>query len=169
MRFAHPFVYYAPEPELNKPRDIQKVRDVAAAAEVHASLSLLGYAYGEIILNHPGKPDAIRKIDRPKIGRNDLIVCVGRPPLNDAEEPDSRKVITRSYTDFEVELFQRLHELLAYCSRSRVALSPEVAKHLTNQGWKQYKSKKTISKTPPGFQHTRSHLANVLFQRHSGE
>ena len=109
-------------------RQIHRVRDGLAFAELMPLLSEEDYRYGGALLNLPQEyfgpeqlPDAV-----PAFDSSDLVVGVTRPPLND---PDNRrKQIRQSGTDLEQEaVFPTLRNyFLEQCDRYEIQLHSQL-------------------------------------------
>ena len=120
----HRFAYSMPLRSGEEP-NISKIRDGAAFGEITAPLRNLGYEYGHIIFNPPGNH---RK--RSELGENvfrfikpeDLIVLTTRPPLDDSRHGDKR-LVRRSGTHLEEQIFAECRTFLAVCARTHVQLT----------------------------------------------
>ncbi len=103
-----------------------QVRDGAAFAEIAGLLSEFDMRYGGLILNLPssdkGNPISYEKL---RLTPNDLLVLTTRPPLDDENEDDKKRV-ARSGSILEDRVIKLLRPFLSICSRSRIALSREV-------------------------------------------
>src|SRR5438034_851980 len=104
-----------------KVRDsIHLLRDGAAFSFIQGGLTL---KYGGIILNfNPEMYDA-RHGKSPLLARQDLLVSVTRPALNDNLEDDPRP-IGRSQSKFEIEIYNALRRtFFEYVNRDAIVLS----------------------------------------------
>jgi hypothetical protein len=134
-QFYH-FSYYIP-PKIDKFPQPHQLRDGDALLEVSNLLYRARYRFGGIIFNPPApEPKSksatidIRNVDTSFLQPEDLIVLTTRPPLNDSKS-DARKIIRRSYTSLEVQVFKKLeNRVFRFCSRSYVELTEKLCSKL---------------------------------------
>jgi hypothetical protein len=128
----HWFAFYAPKEELRGKRpQLHKTRDGAAFAQLAGALcGHCGFKVGDIILNHPEA--ANRDFDYP-FEKGDLLLVTTRPPLDDSEEGDARRV-EKSGTALEGKIFGVFRKYFKTCSRSRIELSDGIARRMTELG-----------------------------------
>jgi hypothetical protein len=134
-QFYH-FSYYIP-PKVDKFPQPHQLRDGDALLEVSNLLYRAKYRFGGIIFNPPApeptsrsKSIEIRKVDTDFLQPEDLIVLTTRPPLNDSKS-DARKIIRRSYTSLEEQVFDKLKtRVFRFCSRSYVELTERLCSKL---------------------------------------
>jgi hypothetical protein len=108
--------------------NISKIRDGAAFSEVTAPLIKQGYEYGHIIFNPPNCPREQAGLSKESfdfIKPEDLIVLTTRPPLDDSRHGDKR-LVRRSGTYLEEQIFAECRKYLAICARSHVQLTRTV-------------------------------------------
>jgi hypothetical protein len=103
-------------------------RDVGAAMDILPALMRLGYRYGEPILDHPPEEQAANRFNEPLfqadisfLEAGDLLLQTTRPPLDDHEHGD-RKRVRRSFTDIEGRLFNLWDHFLERSARSHIFL-----------------------------------------------
>ena len=132
MTYWYDFAYYV---GWRDDRRLQfQLRDGHAALFLARVLATLGYHFGGVIFNPPGKPPppadpfARRQVDRSFLRPSDLIVLTTRPPLDDLLDGD-RRYIRRSFTDLEEDVFRALRTLFEHCSRSQVTLTDAVVRN----------------------------------------
>lgn len=126
MRY-HRFAYSTPLRSGEEP-NISKIRDGAAFSELTEPLANLGYEYGHLIFN---PPYSHRKSSEKNgetfhfIKPEDLIVLTTRPPLDDLRHGDKR-LVQRSGTHLEEQIFAECRKFLAVCARTHVRLTSVV-------------------------------------------
>ena len=109
---------------------IHQLRDGDAFAEVSPLLYSAGYEYGGLLLNLPtSETDVPPEIDLSFLSSSDLLVVNTRPPLDDRDSEDKKRVPS-SRTNLEDAMFEALRSYLATCARSRIRLSKAIARQL---------------------------------------
>jgi hypothetical protein len=138
----HRFAYSTPV----RPGDIakpSKIRDGGAFSEITAPLGKLGYEYGTILFNSPFDPKKDKKLGHEHfkfIKPDDLIVLTTRPPLDDQNHGDKKRV-DESSTHLEEQVFAEFRKYLAICARSHVQLTPAVGANFERFDLKFYQHK----------------------------
>jgi hypothetical protein len=111
-------------------RRIHQLRDGDAFVEMSPVLYSEGYEYGGLLLNlPPGEAGKASTVDVSFLTSSDLLVMNTRPPMDDIEEEDKKRVPSSS-TNLEQSIFDALKPYLAKCARSRVKLSETIARQL---------------------------------------
>lgn len=109
---------------------LHQLRDADAAMELADILYEQGYQYGGLLLNYPVKSkEETRVVDAPFLQPDDLLLIAGRPPLDD-EVIKPRKLIVRSHTTLEDQVFSTLKRYFRTCARSEVTLTRELSRRL---------------------------------------
>lgn len=97
----------------------------------------LGYEYGGLILNSPGRRRT------PQLKSEDLVVLTTRPPLDDPHSEGERRRISQSGTPLEKRILKAARGSFATCKRSIIKLSPDAASRLAprfaNRGWMEFR------------------------------
>jgi hypothetical protein len=138
----HRFAYSTPV----RPGDIakpSKIRDGGAFSEITAPLGKLGYEYGTILFNSPFDPKKDKKLGHEHfsfIKPDDLIVLTTRPPLDDQNHGDKKRV-NESSTHLEEQVFAEFQKYLSICARSHVQLTPAVGANFERFDLKFYQHK----------------------------
>ena len=123
----HRFAYSMPLRNEEEP-NLSKIRDGAAFSEITAPLAKLGYEYGHIIFNPPFNPRKRMDLGKDRfrfIKPDDLIVLTTRPPLDDVKHGDKR-LVRRSRSHLEEQIFAECRKYLRICARSHVQLAESV-------------------------------------------
>jgi hypothetical protein len=105
-----------------------QVRDATPALMIFDILRMQGYAYGSTILNYPmprGTPTI--EVDHTFLGRRDLLLLAGRPPMDDENWPLKRG-LARSHTSLEDKVFASLRPCFREVARSHVWLADAFAR-----------------------------------------
>lgn len=126
-RRAHPFL------SLHPPHDASRTqrfvcRDTISHLNVAAALWQQGIEPGDIILNWPKGPDDDESVLTPidaDLDRDDLVVYLTRPALDDGEW-DTRRQLTRAYTDLEAHALRRCRPYFGYLDRAMLKLDPQI-------------------------------------------
>ncbi|HKC62405.1 MAG TPA: hypothetical protein VKB86_02150 [Pyrinomonadaceae bacterium] len=109
---------------------IHQLRDGDAFAELAAVLYSRGYRYGGLFLNlPPDEPQQASPVDVSFLTSSDLLVLNTRPPLDDIEEDDKKRV-PLGHTSLEADVFKALKLYFRTCARSHIKLSENVAEQL---------------------------------------
>ncbi len=127
----HRFAYSMPLRHGEDP-NLSKIRDGAAFSEVTAPLTKMGYEYGHIIFNPPYNPRHRAESGKERFGfikPHDLIVLTTRPPLDDVRHGD-KKLVRKSRTHLEKQIFAECRKCLAICARSHVQLAKSVGANI---------------------------------------
>lgn len=127
------------------PRKGRKLRvhlhrpEMGACFALLGALCPLGYLPGELSLNFPpseaemeqhgGKPPLL-VIDESFLRRGDLLMVLGRPPLDDDEKKKNRIRSKRGFTTLEQKVFDVCREHFELLKRDHVRLQPEYAAQL---------------------------------------
>lgn len=106
---------------------LHQLRDGAAFAELAMVLAAQRYKYDGLVLNYPSKTPV--EIDFSFLNSNDVLVLTTRPPLDDEEAEESKRV-EMSHTTLEGRIFEALRYYFRVCTRSQIALSESMAKCL---------------------------------------
>jgi hypothetical protein len=121
--------FYA-SPTNDPRRRIHQLRDGDAFAEISFVLYSHGYEYGGLLLNPPPEePGNASAVDVSFLTSSDLLVVNTRPPLDDFDSDDKKRVPSSS-NNLERSIFVALKPYLAKCARTRVKLSEAVAHQL---------------------------------------
>lgn len=132
MPYVHLFESFYDPRDHSRKRSVTRTRDLSAAWETSAALQERGYSLGEQFFNYPppagAEPNQLF-IDVSRVVRADLMQSTTRPPLNDVQQGDRRRV-PKGYTSLEVQtdIVWRLY--FAILARSHVALHPWLHPHL---------------------------------------
>ncbi len=111
-----------------------QLRDADAFIELMPSIQLLGYQYGELIMNYPPNgrsADSSRDLALSLTPR-DLLVLTTRPPLNDVPYRDKR-VVDQSGSWLERQLFRVFRHYFNHCSRHEVTLTDDVIRNVPEE------------------------------------
>jgi len=126
-RRAHPFLSFHP------PHDAKRIqrfvcRDTIPHLNVAVALQQMGFEPGDIILNWPRNPREDASVLVPidaDLGRNDLVVYLTRPALDDGEW-DTRRQLTRAYTDLEDHALGECRPFFTHLDRGEMRLDPRI-------------------------------------------
>jgi hypothetical protein len=135
----HPFLYFLPRRDPQRNHHHVHTRDDGAVRELLYSQVEKGSVYGDPIFNMPPNsphyppqdpkgrvsPEYLVPVDLSFVSPGDLFLQATRPPLNDVQHED-RKRIERGYTLLEETLFEVWRQYFDYCCRSRIELSRRV-------------------------------------------
>jgi hypothetical protein len=112
-------------------------RDVGAAMDILPALMKQGFEYGEPILDWPPEEEEMNRYTAPLFEADyafaqpgDLLLQTTRPPLNDDEQGD-RKRVRPSFTDLEDKLFKVWRNYIARAARSYIELNLDYHKSLS--------------------------------------
>lgn len=130
------FAYHA-RPQEDRTLDVHRTRDAEAFIELSRVLFQPDDVYGGLILNYPATLKDDGSVDSPRIAQYDksrltgfdILVLTTRPPLDDVIF-DTRKIVDRSHSTLEEEIFNMLRRYLKHCARTRVDLSEPMAAQL---------------------------------------
>lgn len=114
----------------HKDRELQpfQLRDGEAGAHVWGAIAARGYTYAGSIINYPSLGPDLIPIDFSRLRPTDLILLTTRPPMDDRNIGNRRR-ISRSFTALEEGLFNLvLRRYFARCARSEVQLTDEAAR-----------------------------------------
>ena len=113
---------------------LHRLRDADAFIELMPSIQLLGYQYSTLILNYPptaGGADPSHDLAL-ALSPRDLLVLTTRPPLNDVPYRDKR-VVDRSGSWLERQLFRVFRQYFNHCSRHEVTLTDDVIRNVPEE------------------------------------
>jgi len=124
-RCCYRFAYTVPG---HKDRELQpfQLRDGEAASHMLRAIEARGYAYEGSIVNYPSPGPDLIPMDVSRLRPTDLILFTTRPPMDDLDIRD-RKIIHRSFTTLEEDIFRALRPYFTRCARSEVLLTDEIA------------------------------------------
>jgi hypothetical protein len=111
-----------------------QLRDGDAFIELTPSIQLLGYQYSQLIMNYRpngGSPDLSRDLAL-SFNHRDLLVLTTRPPLNDVPYRHKR-VVDRSGSWLEKQLFRVFRQYFNHCSRHEVTLTDDVIRNVPDE------------------------------------
>jgi hypothetical protein len=132
MRHVHLFESFYDPRDPSRKRSVTRTRDLSAAWETAAALQERGYVLGEQFFNYPPPATAKPKllaIDVSRVAAGDLIQTSTRPPLNDVQQGDRRRV-PKGFTSLEVETDKVWRLYFAILARSHVMLHTWLHPHL---------------------------------------
>lgn len=129
------FAYFSPPKHTNENPALHHLRDGDAALEIASVfLERKQYSYGGLLLNFPSRLRTGRErshmvgtMTRP--GPGDLILIIGRPPLDDFDTTKARPGRSRidpSHTNLEIRIFTWLRSYFDTCTRREIHLSASV-------------------------------------------
>ena len=102
-------------------------RDADGAMFLSEPLVARGYRYAGPIFNTPSTGPELSAFDGSFLRETDLILLTTRPPMNDLEVGD-RRIIHRSFTKLEDEVFKALQSRFKSCARSEIVLQDATAR-----------------------------------------
>lgn len=107
-----------------------QLRDGDAFVQLSPLLYERGYTFGGLLLNLPAKNRLqATHFDLAAFTSSDLIMLDTRPPMDDLDQKDNRRV-PRSYNNLEDSIFEALRPYFKKCARSRIWLSETAAQNL---------------------------------------
>jgi hypothetical protein len=124
-RTLYRLAYYSTPERRDREVLIHQLRDGDAALELAEVMRGRGYRYGGLLLNYPGKPDALPRKLAISFKSTDLLMLTSRPPMHDEADQDRRR-IAPSRTDLEDKVFESLRRYFKHCSRTEITLADDL-------------------------------------------
>jgi hypothetical protein len=131
----HWFCFPAHPQDLEKMgcRDLHKMRDGAAFANLQALLTSLGLRYADPLFNVG--PKYFQEPATP-VRPGGLLVMSTRPPMDD--DPKERKTIPTTKTRLEKQVFASVRQAIQISSRQGIRLSDPMRDRLQNARWTRF-------------------------------